>query len=465
MSTIARSASDWREFVLGSLDFRPEENTFRVARQMFTEPELFELEMEMIFEKQWIYACHESEIRQPNDYVTMQAGRQPIIITRDGNGALHALINACAHRGATLTRLSRGHQSTFACPFHAWTFKNDGKLLKVKAPSEYVKEFDLSERNLKKARVESYKGFVFVSLDTEGTQSLSDFLGDGRTFFDLMVAQSPTGELEVLPGKGHYTFAGNWKLQNENGLDGYHVSTVHYNYVATVTHRHEINAKKGDAITNTLDYRKLGAGDSTTDDGWFSFANGHSVLFSEMPNPDVRPGYATVMPRLVKEYGQKKAEWMMNRLRNLNIYPSLFFMDQISSQLRIIRPQAWNKTEIISMCLAVKGESDADRENRIRQFEDFFNVSGMGTPDDLTEFREAQRGFQGRMEKWNDISRGCDRWVTGSTANSETLGINPVLTGTELTHEGLYVNQHSAWRDALIRGLDAKIQKTKGAKK
>lgn len=86
------------------------------------------------------------------------------------------------------------------------------------------------------------------------------------------------------------------------------------------------------------------------------------------------------MPRLVEEYGQEKAEWMMHRLRNLNVYPSLFFLDQISSQLRIIRPLAWNKTEIISQCIGVKGESDADRENRIRQFEDFFNVSGMGTP-------------------------------------------------------------------------------------
>jgi anthranilate 1,2-dioxygenase (deaminating, decarboxylating) large subunit len=70
----------------------------------------------------------------------------------------------------------------------------------------------------------------------------------------------------------------------------------------------------------------------------------------------------------------------MHRLRNLNIYPSLFFMDQISSQLRIIRPVAWNKTEVTSLCLGVKGESDLDRENRIRQFEDFFNVSGMERP-------------------------------------------------------------------------------------
>ncbi|MBS0429947.1 MAG: anthranilate 1,2-dioxygenase large subunit [Proteobacteria bacterium] len=462
--SIARTAQDWRQFVEGCLDFRPDDRTFRVARSMFTEPELFDLEMELVFEKNWIYACHESEISRPHDYVTMQAGRQPMIITRDGNGSLNALVNACAHRGATLTRVSKGHQSTFVCSFHAWTFRSDGKLLKVKAPAEYPEGFDLSARNLKKARVASYKGFVFVNLDTEGTVSLEDYLGDAKVFLDLMVAQSPTGELEVLPGKGHYTYAGNWKLQNENGLDGYHVSTVHYNYVATVQHRAEINAKKGEELANTLDYRKLGAGDAATDDGWFSFPNGHSVLFSDMPNPQVRPGYDTVMPRLVKEYGQKKAEWMMHRLRNLNIYPSLFFMDQISSQLRIIRPVAWNKTQILSQCIGVKGESDKDRENRIRQFEDFFNVSGMGTPDDLTEFREAQRGFQGRMEKWNDISRGCEKWIKGPTTNSETLGIQPVLTGCELTHEGLYANQHGAWRDALLRGLDAKINSGRGDK-
>lgn len=257
----------------------------------------------------------------------------------------------------------------------------------------------------------------------------------------------------MLPGTSTYTYEGNWKLQNENGLDGYHVSTVHYNYVATVQHRQQVEAERG-GVAATLDYSKLGAGDAATDDGWFSFANGHSVLFSEMPNPAVRPGYASVMPRLVAEYGQARAEWMMHRLRNLNLYPSLFVIDQISSQLRIVRPLAWNRTEIVSQCIGVKGESDADRENRIRQFEDFFNVSGMGTPDDLVEFREAQRGFQARLERWSDISRGHGKWLEGATPNSQALGIAPLLTGTEITHEGLYVNQHAHWRRFLLDGLE-----------
>ncbi|NIE65858.1 anthranilate 1,2-dioxygenase large subunit [Burkholderia sp. Ax-1719] len=462
-----KSTSQWQEFVGGCLDFRPAEGVYRIAREMFTEPELFELEMEFIFEKNWIYACHESEIPTPNDFITMRAGRQPMIISRDGNGQLNAMINACQHRGATLTRMSKGNQSTFTCPFHAWCYKSDGRLVKVKAPGEYCEDFDKSTRGLKKARIASYKGFVFISLDVEGTDTLEDYLGDARIFFDMVVAQSPTGELEVLPGKSAYTYEGNWKLQNENGLDGYHVSTVHFNYVSTVQRRQEANAQAnaqaGGQAAGTLDYSKLGAGDAETDDGWFAFRNGHSVLFSDMPNPGVRPGYASVMPRLVEAYGQQKAEWMMHRLRNLNIYPSMFFMDQISSQLRIVRPVAWNKTEVISQCIGVKGESDQDRESRIRQFEDFFNVSGMGTPDDLVEFREQQRGFQARLERWSDISRGHHKWVVGETAHSRLLDIDPAMCGTELTHEGLYVNQHGAWQSYLLKGLALKSNENKEA--
>jgi len=449
-----KSLNEWKAFVTGSLDFRPAEGHYQLARKLFTEPELFDLEMELIFEKSWIFACHESQLRNPHDFVTLQAGRQPMIITRDGLGQLHALINACQHRGTTLTRVSKGNQSTFTCPFHAWCYKSDGRLVKVKAPGEYPQGFDMATRGLKQARIASYRGFVFISLDIDGTESLDDYLGDTRRFIDMTLAQSPSAELEVLAGTSSYTYDGNWKLQNENGLDGYHVSTVHYNYVTTVQHRNAENAKKADGSVDIMDLSKLGAGDRETDDGWFTFPNGHSVLFSDMPNPDVRPGYATIHERLKASSGQGYADWVMHRMRNNSIYPNLFFMDAISTQLRIIRPIAWNKTEIVSVCLGVVGDTAEGRSRRIRQFEDFFNVTGLGTPDDLVEFSEAQRGFQARLELWNDISRGCDRWIEGPTANTELLGINSLMTGVEFTHEGLFVNQQRSWQQRMLKGLE-----------
>lgn len=296
-------------------------------------------------------------------------------------------------------------------------------------------------------------------MDVNTKIALEEFLSDAKIALDMMVDQSADAELEVLSGTSAYTYEGNWKLQNENGLDAYHVSTVHYNYVATVQHRAQVEQSKenGDK-KETLDYSKLGASAADIEDGWFGINNGHTLLYSDMPNPQVRPGYDEVMPRLKKEHGEEMAEWMMHKLRNLNIYPSLLFMDQISSQLRVVRPVSWNKTEVHSFCIGVKNESPKARESRIRQFEDFFNVSGMGTPDDLVEFREAQKGFEGRMAKWNDFSRGAETWFEGETKQSKFLHASPVITGVEMTQEGHYINQYNAWKRYLIDGLNAKIE-------
>src|SRR6476620_9630776 len=71
---------------------------FRVARDIFTDPALFELEMRHIFEGNWIYLAHESQIPNNNDYFTTSMGRQPIFIARNRQGELNAFINACSHR-------------------------------------------------------------------------------------------------------------------------------------------------------------------------------------------------------------------------------------------------------------------------------------------------------------------------------------------------------------------------------
>lgn len=442
--------------VADSTDFRSEDGVFRTARSAFTDEEIFELEMEALFGRRWIYGCHESQIANPNDFYTFSIGKQPILVTRDAKGTLHAFINACQHRGATLARARSGNQAVFACSFHGWCYKSDGRLVKVKAEHGYNGGLGKQKLGLKEVALQSYKGFIFVNLDTDFADDLESFLGDAKFFIDLLVMQSPTGDLEVVSGSSAYTFDGNWKLQTENGLDGYHVSTVHYNYVATVQNR-AAQDSKSNTHGATLDYSKLGASDPDTDDGWFAFRNGHAVIHSDMPNPEVRPGYASVYPRLVHERGELVADWALKKLRNLNIYPSVFLIDQISTQIRVVRPIDVNKTEIHSFCLGVKGESKEARTDRIRQFEDFFNVSGLGTPDDLVEFKEIQKGFGGSSAKWNDVSRGCSAWTWGPNDTARQIGIAPLLSDDDITSEGLYVNQHNAWRAALLSALETSV--------
>jgi benzoate/toluate 1,2-dioxygenase alpha subunit len=192
---------------------------FRLHRSAFTDEALFELEMKHIFEGNWVYLAHESQVANVNDYYTTHIGRQPVFIARNRQGELNAFINACSHRGAQLCRHKRGNKATYTCPFHGWTFNNSGKLLKVKDPEEagYPECFNKEgSHDLKKlARFENYKGFLFGSLNDD-VVPLSEFLGEAAKIIDMIVNQSPDG-LEVLRGASTYTFEGNWKLQAENG--------------------------------------------------------------------------------------------------------------------------------------------------------------------------------------------------------------------------------------------------------
>lgn len=160
----------------------PENGVFRCRRDVFTDSDLFELEMKHIAEGNWIYMAHESQIPEPGDYFTLHMGRTPVVITRDKDGQLNALVNACSHRGAMLCRFKRRNQKTFTCPFHGWTFSNNGKLLKVKDPNGagYPEQFntDGSHDMTKVARFENYRGFLFGSLNAD-VKPLADYLGDG----------------------------------------------------------------------------------------------------------------------------------------------------------------------------------------------------------------------------------------------------------------------------------------------
>jgi benzoate/toluate 1,2-dioxygenase alpha subunit len=187
--------------------------------------------------------------------------------------------------------------------------------------------------------------------------------------------------------------------------------------------------------------------------GVYSFEHGHILLWTNLLNPEVRPVYAH-REDLQARLGQARADQIVGQTRNLGLYPNVYLMDQFSTQIRVVRPISVDKTEVTIYCFAPKGESAAERALRIRQYEDFFNVSGMGTPDDLEEFRACQTAYDGAGELWNDLSRGATRWIEGPDANAQALGITPILSGERSEDEGLFVRQHEYWAQTLISALD-----------
>jgi benzoate/toluate 1,2-dioxygenase alpha subunit len=426
-----------------------EAGDYRLSRSAFTDEALFELEMKHIFEGNWIYLAHESQIPENNDYYTTHIGRQPIVIARNRQGQLNAFINACSHRGAMLCRYKRGNKATYTCPFHGWTFNNSGKLLKVKDPEEagYPECFNKEgSHDLRKvARFESYRGFLFGSVNPD-VPPLAEFLGEAAKIIDMIVDQSADG-LEVLRGASTYTFEGNWKLQAENGADGYHVSAVHWNYAATTSQRKQRNA--GDQI-RAMDAGKWGQQGG----GFYAFRHGHMLLWTKWANPEDRPNFAR-RDEFVARFGEAYADWMIQHSRNLCLYPNVYLMDQFGSQIRVLRPLSVDRTEVTIYCIAPKGESAEARARRIRQYEDFFNVSGMATPDDLEEFRACQQGFAGRALEWNDMSRGSTHWIEGPDAAAQAIDLKPVMSGVKTEDEGLYTVQHRYWLDEMNKALAA----------
>lgn len=425
----------------------PENGAFRCRRDVFTDPNIFELEMKAIFEGNWVYLAHESQVGNANDFFTTWMGRVPVVLTRSKDGKLNAFVNACSHRGAKLCRRKRGNQPILVCPFHGWSFKNDGKLLKAKDESTgaYPAGFDRegSHDLARIARFESYRGFLFGSINPD-VLPLADYLGETRIIIDQIVDQAPKG-IEILAGNSTYIFDGNWKLQMENGCDGYHVSSVHANYSATMGRRAESGTKAVDAN-----------GWSKAVSGVYGFEHGHILLWTRVLNPEVRPVWSQ-KEELENRLGAERTEFIITQSRNLALYPNVFLMDQFSTQIRVVRPISVDKTEVTIYCFAPTGESAEDRATRIRQYEDFFNVSGMGTPDDLEEFRACQSAYQGSGGLWNDLSRGALRWIDGPDANARAMGMNPLLSSERSEDEGLFVRQHAHWAATLVAAIDAQL--------
>src|SRR5258706_6418407 len=199
----------------------------RVRREVYTDAQIFELEMERIHEKYWIYCGHESQVPRAGDYYAVQIGRQPMLMVRGKDGKVYVLWNRCPHRGNMMCGDRSGNTGEFfRCSYHAWTFQHDGKLRSIPMMESGYAGTRFGKGNpdcsmKKAARVESYRGFVFASLSKDAV-SLKEFLGESRIAFDDMCDPAPKGELEVVPNCFRVIQHSNWKIFLENQLDALH---------------------------------------------------------------------------------------------------------------------------------------------------------------------------------------------------------------------------------------------------
>ena len=118
----------------------------RVHRDIYIDPALFERELERIFGRAWIWVGHESQVKNPGDYVTTTIGRQPVVMSRHSDGKVHVLHNRCGHRDAKVVGDRDGNARFFRCCYHGWTYRTDGTLRGVPMQRGYdATGFDMAD--------------------------------------------------------------------------------------------------------------------------------------------------------------------------------------------------------------------------------------------------------------------------------------------------------------------------------
>jgi phenylpropionate dioxygenase-like ring-hydroxylating dioxygenase large terminal subunit len=387
----------------------------RVHRALYTDPQIFELELERIFGQAWIYVGHESQIRKPGDFIATRIGRKPLLLARDPEGRIQLVHNQCAHRGAMVVASEGGNSDEYRCCYHGWTYHLDGRLKAAPLLHGYPAQFESEKNDIgmrRVPRVASYRGFVFGSLAEDGP-GLEDFLGYMTTSLDDMVDRAPDGELECAGGTFKHAYKGNWKLYLENLCDAAHPLFVHESSIVASQKQSDEVHSDGSGEIALRQMRQNGAPYSfwEANVGIWTYPNGHSFLgdyhddaklVAGMKDPVFREYIAT----LEAKQGKAKAKKVLDTRRwNSNVYPNLSFMSQFQ-QLRVVHPLSVNETVVHTYSFRLRGAPERMFQNTV-SFANIVNGTGsLVLTDDLEIYHRIGLGLSSVGPDWLEIGRG-----------------------------------------------------------
>jgi Rieske 2Fe-2S family protein len=206
--------------VLGYLD-----RGLALPRKFYTDGDLYALELQAVFGRQWLYAGHVSQVPNAGDYLKLDIGDESAIVVRDRDGEIHALLNVCRHRGARLVDEPCGKLRRLVCPYHQWSYRHDGTLAGAPRMPE---SFDKSQFPLKRVHSAIWNGLIFVNFSAEPEDSLPNLLGDSSQLMEPFdIASAKIAHTET------YEVAANWKLVWENSQECYHCNANHPEFIRT----------------------------------------------------------------------------------------------------------------------------------------------------------------------------------------------------------------------------------------
>ncbi|MEX0283899.1 MAG: aromatic ring-hydroxylating dioxygenase subunit alpha [Paracoccaceae bacterium] len=192
----------------------------------YTDSAHFEAEMQHVFRRYPLMVAHNSELPDPGSFLRRDTARQPMLITRDSDGQVHAFINVCRHRGARLVDETQGCKHVFSCPYHAWTWSNKGDLRGIPHRKQGFPDIDRSDYGLTRLTCAERSGWIWVvpdpSADVDIDAHLAPLDSDLR-WLDM--------EGMVIAEQDTLVCNANWKLLVEGGIEAYHFRVAHANTI------------------------------------------------------------------------------------------------------------------------------------------------------------------------------------------------------------------------------------------
>jgi phenylpropionate dioxygenase-like ring-hydroxylating dioxygenase large terminal subunit len=199
-----------------------------LSGEYYTDPEVFAQEQERVFEAMWFCVARAADLDKPGAFRTYQVGRESVLISRSRDGSVKGFLNICRHRGAKLCTEESGEvKRAFQCPYHAWTYGLDGKL--VAAPNlTSMPDIDRKEYGLINVHVREWLGYVWVCLADEPPSFEADVQGSIVERLGDLESIERYGIDDLKPGRRiTYDVKANWKLIIENFMECYHCATIH----------------------------------------------------------------------------------------------------------------------------------------------------------------------------------------------------------------------------------------------
>ncbi len=325
----------------------PHDDVSRVPYRVYTDPGLYAREQERIFQgPTWNFLCLEAELPNPGDYKTTFVGDAPIIVVRDEDGAINAMVNRCAHKGTLVCYKPRGNVRELTCVYHNWTYDLGGNLTGVAfgrgvgGQGGLTDEFDPAQHGLERLRVEVCRGLVMATF-SDRTPPFADYIGPELLASIDRVFIRP---LKVL-GYHSQVLPNNWKLYTENNKDSYHASLLH-------------------VFHNTFGVVRptMGGGVKISDSGWhhLSYTERNPIADDEIGKEKVRSlkqQYRLDDPSLM-EHRQELGDTVTNSIQT--VFPTLVIQQILNAlAVRQLVPRGVASSELMWTVFGFE-DDDAD---------------------------------------------------------------------------------------------------------